>query len=188
MSILQALGNLGEFIGAVGVVISLIYLAQQLNHNSKAVKASSFNSMIQNSLRLLEHQFRDKELAQFLAQAEKHPEELDETGNFRWDSYMMAVYRHFGNLVYQHRVGALDEKMWQSYQADLKQALRAPSWREWFARNRAVLSTPLQDEVTSLVLELKQQGLIPEDTPLPEETPLREETPLLADVSQLPED
>ncbi len=186
MSILQALGNLGEFIGAVGVVISLIYLAQQLSHNSNAVKASSFNSMIQNSLRLLEHQFRDKELAQFLAHAEKHPEELDEAGRFRWDSYMMAVYRHFGNLVYQHRVGALDERMWQSYQADLKQALRTPSWREWFARNRAVLSTPLQDEVSSLVLELRQQGLIPENTPLPEETPLPGDSSLPMDERQLP--
>lgn len=167
MTILQALGNLGEFIGAVGVVISLIYLAQQLNHNSNAVRASSFNSMIQNSLRLLEHQFRDKELAQFLARAEKDPSSLDQAGRFRWDSYMMAVYRHFGNLVYQNRVGALDEKMWQSYQADLKEALRTPSWREWFYRNRAVLSTPLQDEVASLVLELRQQGLIPPDTEIP---------------------
>ena len=155
MSILQALGNIGEFIGALGVVISLIYLAQQLSANSKAVRASSFNSMVQNSLRLLEQLYLDSEFADFMASAQNRSyDELSPAEKIRWDSFMMAVYRHYGNLVYQHRVGALDEQMWEAYRDDLKEAVRIPAWRNWFDRNRRVLSTSLRDEVDCILTEL----------------------------------
>lgn len=155
MSVLQALGNLGEFIGALGVVISLIYLAQQLSANSKAVRASSFNAMVQNSLRLLEQLFLDREFADFLARAQDTPlDDLDPADRIRWDAFMMAVYRHYGNLVYQHRVGALDEQMWEAYREDLKRAVATPSWRAWFEHNRDVLSKSLRDEVDAILAEL----------------------------------
>lgn len=156
MDILQALGNIGEFIGALGVVISLIYLAQQLSSNSKAVRASSFNSMVQNSLRLLEQLYLDREFADFMARAQQVSlDDLEPAERIRWDAFMMAVYRHYGNLVYQHRVGALDEEMWQAYREDLKQAVTTPSWRGWFERNRDVLSRSLQEEVDSILAELQ---------------------------------
>lgn len=158
MNILNALGNLGEFIGALGVVISLIYLAQQLSANSKAVRASSFNSMVQNSLRLLEQMYLDREFADFVSRAQQLPlNDLDPADRIRWDAFMMAVFRHYGNLVYQHRVGALDEQMWEAYREDLKRAVSVASWRTWFDLNRDVLSTALQTEVDCIGAELEYE-------------------------------
>lgn len=160
MSILQALGNIGEFVGAVGVVVSLVYLALQLRQNTSSVRASSFNSMIQNSIRLLEHAFRDSEFAAFLARAEADPSTLNDAERVRWDSYMTAVFRHFGNLVYQNRVGALDRQMWQSYRRDLKEHLRSPHWVQWFREHRVVFSESLVEEVACLVEEIRREGTI----------------------------
>ena len=39
---LQELGGLGEFIGAIAVVISLIYLAAQIRQNTRALNSSSY--------------------------------------------------------------------------------------------------------------------------------------------------
>lgn len=145
---LQALGNLGEFVGALGVVISLVYLAQQMQQNTTSVRAASFNSMVQNSIGLLEHAFRDSEFADFLHRAEDDPETLTSVEKLRWDAYMTAVYRHFGNLVYQYRVGALDRQMWTSYERTLEDHLRkTPSWGRWFEANKHVFSTSLVEEV-----------------------------------------
>lgn len=160
MSLLQALGNLGEFIGAVGVVVSLVYLARQLSQNTSSVRAASFNEMVQNSIRLLEHGFIDSEFAGFLARAEADPDVLDAAERLRWDSYMTAVFRHFGNLVYQQRVGALDEQMWESYRRDLKEHLRSPSWAEWFRDHRVVFSDSLREEVADLVEEIRREGAV----------------------------
>jgi len=158
MSTLQALGNLGEFVGAIGVVISLVYLARQTMQNTASVRAASFNSMIQNSIRLLEHAFRDREFAEFLAMAEADPDRLSREQRIRWDSYMTAVYRHFGNLVYQARVGALDRQMWETYQRTLKDHLRTPSWGRWYMENRDVFSTDLTLLVEKTLGELDAES------------------------------
>jgi uncharacterized circularly permuted ATP-grasp superfamily protein len=156
---LQDLGNLGEFIGAIGVVISLVYLARQMIQNTNAIRAQSFNSMVQNSIRLLEHAFRDSEFAAFLARAESDPEALTHEERVRWDAYMTAVYRHFGNLVYAHRIGTLDGQLWDSYRATLKDHLRTPSWSAWYLANRHIFSTALDSLVIELLSESEEDRL-----------------------------
>ena len=155
---LQDLGSLGEFVGALGVVISLVYLAQQMHQNTTSVRAASFNSMTENSIRLLEHAFRDGDFADFLHRAQQDPSTLSPNELVRWDSYMTAVYRHFGNLVYQYRVGALDRQMWESYRETLKKHLRMPSWRAWFEENQAAFSSSLVDLVAKVTRELEAEG------------------------------
>lgn len=154
---LQDLGNLGEFVGAIGVVVSLVYLARQMIQNTTSIRAASFNAMVENSIRLLEHAFRDSEFAAFLARAERSPEELTPEERVRWDSYMTAVYRHFGNLQYAHRVGTLDSQMWDAYEATLKDHLRTPSWGVWFQENRRLFSTALGAQVDRALLELTEE-------------------------------
>ncbi len=155
---LQNLGNLGEFVGAIGVVISLVYLARQMIQNTDSVRAASFNSMVQNSIRLLEPSYRDSEFAAFLVRAQDHPEKLSREEMVRWDAYMTAVYRHFGNLQYSHRVGTLDHQMWSAYQATLKDHLRTPAWATWFERNRHIFSTALGDQVDATLQELSEES------------------------------
>lgn len=158
MSTLDALGNLGEFVGALGVVVSLVYLAQQMSQNTTSVRAASFNEMVQNSIRLLEHAFRDSEFADFLYRAERDPASLTPSERVRWDAYMTAVYRHFGNLVYQYRVGALDRQMWDSYERTLEEHLKTPSWAAWFEENKNNFSTALVEQVERANRKIHAEG------------------------------
>ena len=156
---LQDLGNLGEFVGAVGVVFSLIYLARQMRQNTTTVRAAAFNSMTENSLRLLENVFSDPEVSEFLLRATTDPSTLTPAESIRWNSYMTAVFRHFGNLVYQYRVGSLDKQMWEAYQRTLKEHLRTPAWRTWFEEHVNDFSTSLVEEVRQAVRELDEEAL-----------------------------
>ncbi len=158
---LQDLGSLGEFVGAIGVVVSLIYLARQMHQNTTSVRAASFNSMTENSLRLLEPSFREADFADFLHRAQRDPSSLSPMELVRWDAYMTAVYRHFGNLVYQYRVGALDRQMWQSYRETLKKHLSIPSWQTWFEENKGIFSTSLVENVERAVRELEAEARVP---------------------------
>ena len=154
---LPALGNIGEFIGAIAVVVSLIYLARQTIHNTRSVQAASFNSMVQNSIRLLEHSFRDSEFASFYERAERDPDALSPDEKVRWDSYMTSVFRHFGNLIYQHRVGALDDQMWQAYRQTLKEHLRVPTWGVWYRRHSQIFSVSLTEQVEEFLSEIEKE-------------------------------
>lgn len=160
---LQDLGNLGEFVGAIGVVVSLVYLARQMIHNTASVKAASYNSMVENSIRLLEHAFRDSEFADFLARAEADPAKLTAAEHVRWDAYMTAVFRHFGNMQYAHRVGTLDDQMWLSYRSTLKADLRTASWAAWFQDHRHLFSSGLGQAVDDVLGEIERERSVSRD-------------------------
>ena len=46
----QLLGNLGEFIGAIGIVVTLVYLAIQLRQNTASVRASAYQAWAQAAM------------------------------------------------------------------------------------------------------------------------------------------
>ena len=71
---------------------------------------------------------------------------------------MTAVFRHFGNLVYQYRVGSLDRQMWEAYRRTLKEHLRTPAWRTWFEANSHIFSTSLIEQVDKAVRELDEEA------------------------------
>jgi len=75
----------------------------------------------------------------------------------RWDSYMTSVFRHFGNLMYQQRVGALDDQMWEAYRETLKQHLRVPSWGIWYRGHCKIFSTALTEQVERFLKEIETE-------------------------------
>ena len=89
----------------------------------------------------------DSEFAAFLHRAEEDPASLSPEEQVRWDAYMTAVFRHFGNLVYQLRVGALDRQMWESYERTLQNHLEKPSWVDWFQAHEFLFSSSLIEQV-----------------------------------------
>ena len=163
---LDILGNLGEFIGAVGVVFSLLLVARQMRlgheqtrRNTRSVRAATFNSMVENSIRLLEHVFRDSELADFLARAAADQDNLTPAERLRWDGYMTAVFRHFGNLLYQRETGAMEEKMLESYRRSLKDHLVNNGWVVWYLEHPHLFDQRLADEVRGILEEMASEGI-----------------------------
>lgn len=159
------LGNLGEFIGAIGVVLSLLFVARQVRlgieqtrRNTRTVRAAAFNSMVENSIRLLEHVFRDSELADFIARASGDPDKLEAAERLRWDSYMTAGFRHFSNLLYQWETGAMEVRMWESYRRSFKDHLLEPAWVAWYLEHSHLFDQRLADEVRSILVELADEG------------------------------
>ena len=43
---LEALGNLGDFIGGIAVVVTLLYLALQVRHNTRAMQTASRQAIV----------------------------------------------------------------------------------------------------------------------------------------------
>ena len=163
---LDILGNLGEFIGALGVVLSLLLVVRQLRlgheqtrRNTRSVRAATFNSMVENSIRLLEHVFRDSELADFVTRAADDPDSLTPGERLRWDSYMTAGFRHFANLLYQRETGSMEEKMWESYRRSFKHHLLSEGWVAWYLDHPHLFDQRLADEVRSILEELADEGV-----------------------------
>ncbi len=148
----DALGAIGEVLGAGAVIVTLAYLAIQVRHGKSMLEANHNLAVGQA------YQFRAAITSDnFRAQLANHDliairvkeargEELTEVENGA--KQVMFALGHFAydNLYYQHSLGLVDAKTWSGMRSALKEQLRD----EVFAKSVALpkpMYTKLLDEL-----------------------------------------
>ena len=63
---LEQLGGLGEFIGAMAVVVSLIYVAFEIRSNSRSTRLAALQTAMESSQRIIELPARDRDLSRVI--------------------------------------------------------------------------------------------------------------------------
>lgn len=141
MTIME-LGAIGELLGAVGVIATLIYLAMQIRQNTHAMEENRRLSLAQT------YQTRSDALQDMVVTASTsdlgpiivklteagYPEDIraldelsgDEKGRFRL--WQIAQQTHWDNMHFQYRQGFLDDEYYEH--AFKERVVRlAPTWR-----------------------------------------------------------
>lgn len=152
---LQDLGNVGEFVASLGVIVSLIYLAVQMRGNTTALRAQTRSSITDQILGLHKFlsgsdDFRDalgkQTRREHLTPAE---EELLRREASMW-------FRHMENVQYQRDAGLYDSEDYSAQRAIWMYRFRNhPAWREAWREQRSngVLSPRLVAAVDPLVAD-----------------------------------
>ena len=86
---IEDLGNIGELIAAVGVIISLIYLAVQLRSNTLALRADSRDKNFGNFIAANHPALLDKELMRIWLDGLEGTSALDREDAERFDRMLM---------------------------------------------------------------------------------------------------
>ena len=74
----EAIGAVGEVVGAIAVVVTLVYLTLQLKQNTQSVQNSAWQAIIRVLTDLDVTEATDPQLSTFIRMAEAHPEQLSE--------------------------------------------------------------------------------------------------------------
>lgn len=113
---LQDIGNIGELVGAVGVVASLAYLAvqvrqntTQIERNTKATQAASYQAMIDLISTMNISLSSSSEFAELMHKARHDPNPLTPAEEIRWRTWVAALLLQVENVHYQHSVGTIDD-------------------------------------------------------------------------------
>jgi hypothetical protein len=104
----QLLGNYGEFVGAIAVVATLIYLAVQIRHNAAMTKAS-IRQLRADWAMGNANVFSNSDYLPAISLKIERGEELDEIENRRWLFYSQAWHRYGEVTLLQARDGLVDE-------------------------------------------------------------------------------
>ena len=85
------LGNMGQFVSGIAVVISLLYLAFQvkqntiqIDHNTKAARSQGINSSISHTLQIRQAIFEDKKVLRIFFKGNSDPSSLSEEERLRY--------------------------------------------------------------------------------------------------------
>ena len=106
---LTQLANLGEFIGGVAVLVTLVYLAIQIRQNTRAVQTASYAQAAEPFYGLLEQISRDGDFAKIVAKALGPPETLTEIEELRFQGWASMVLYAYENLLRAYESGQITE-------------------------------------------------------------------------------
>jgi hypothetical protein len=158
----DAVGAVGEVVGAVAVVISLIYLAFQIKHNtheSRAVRAqalmganSDFNEFVGGTA----------ELSKLIKSGMQNFAALTGDEQFQYGMLAFSILNRYDFAYHQYLDGELDEKHWGKIDYELPLFMSLPGMQAWWANDKVRFSKEFVSYVEKRVAEF----VLPQEIPL----------------------
>ena len=106
----DALGAIGEILGALGVMATLAYLAVQVRQNTRAVRGATLNAVTQGQVGELRW---SSDISTSMRRAIHEPGEMSEDDIHRVTEWMTAAFLARQNEFSQFKQGLLDRDKWE---------------------------------------------------------------------------
>ena len=152
---------IAEIVGALAVVITLIYLAVQVRHskesldaNTKAIRGQSISDVTRNVHDLATVVLQGHDIASVL-QKMATEEELKPDDALLLDMLLSALFIARQNEYFQWKQGLLEESVFQSLHHITRTVMGTPSGKYWWQHEGSKLVAP---EFAKFVEQLDQQG------------------------------
>jgi hypothetical protein len=133
----EAVGTIAELIGAIGVIVTLVYLAQQIRDNTKQSRLSSIRAINASTDSAFEPIYIP-ENTRIWTTGLADPGALDEREQHVFDLLMTRLIASFDATTYQYVQGAVPTQLYNGYAAFFSSFVATPGGSAWYARNRAL--------------------------------------------------
>jgi hypothetical protein len=110
----QDLANLGDAIGGLGVIISLLYLAVQIRQNTRAVRSSSYHQAAEQMWNYCLAIAQDGSLAEVIAKRIAG-QSLTPAEQIRLNVSNQALIFGFENMLRLQEEGMIDPDVWRNF-------------------------------------------------------------------------
>jgi len=135
---LNDLANIGQVIGAIAVVVSLIYVALQIRQNTNAVRAATVQSVHEHFANWYNAFASDESLSKVAVDGLKDYSLLSDTDRARFVAMFMAFLSYSQNAFLKWRQGLLAPSLWLGWEQVIMNLVCAPGGKT-FWKERAYL-------------------------------------------------
>ena len=109
----DAIGAMGEWAGAIGVIATLVYLAGQLKQNTKALHASIYQAYVAGTFSFADTAIEN---AQQMTDILQHSDfnQLNPEQRNRCNGYFLKSFTFMESHFLHHRAGSLDDDVFEA--------------------------------------------------------------------------
>jgi hypothetical protein len=129
---LDDIGNIGELIGAIGVIVTLIYLAIQIRLNTGALKVTSHQDATRGASDFVAQIAGDPDVARIFNIGSKDWNSLEGDERLRFSMILFRVFLNFQNIYSLHQDDGVDDEYWDSQLQVMKWFMSMPGVRRWW--------------------------------------------------------
>ncbi len=141
---IMELGAIGELVGGVAVIATLVYLAIQVRHGTRAARSAAYQAAVTSVAEFTRLVGSDPATAALFHNGLQDPSRLADDQRIQWAFLFTSAVRNFENLHYQHEIGSLDEAIWGPWAARIRGIFRTPGARAWWTEQRPAYSSAFQ--------------------------------------------
>ncbi|MEM1403560.1 MAG: hypothetical protein AAGG55_09530 [Pseudomonadota bacterium] len=145
----EAIGAVGEVIGATAVVVTLAYLALQIRQNTRALRATSIDSMttIANDIRT--NLFTDPEITAIYVNGLGAIESLNDLERERFRLLMTNALWALWNAYTQAQLG--ENQSWEAQKLLLRRFLTQPGGQWYWSTYKSEFAPDFRAEIDSIL-------------------------------------
>ena len=155
---LEALGNIGDFVGGIGVIATLLYLAAQIRQNTKSSRTESYQAVVAAISDWTREVGMNPESSRIIEAGSRDLASLSALERVQFNLIMAALVRNCENIHHQYTRGAIDEDAWSGWAKRTHSVLDPPGAREWWLQQEEAYSP----EFRRFIAEDRPSGRLPE--------------------------
>lgn len=156
---LSDLGDLGDFLGGVGVIVTLVYLAIQIRRNTYAVRSASLDSAYAAHMEFQRTVWSDSELNKLWFDGLLGKKELSDTERERFLFMVISCARLWEGAYFKVTEGSLESKAWVGLNEELAGVFAFPGVQPyWTDIVRGMCAKEFVEFVESAVRERAPAG------------------------------
>ena len=134
----EAIGAMGSLLGALSVLLTLLYLAKQIKENSKLLTTSVYQTAVDGSNEMASMFLENPELARNLLMDK--PAQLGGVDAYKLN-LILRVYLNQGLKLFKlYEAGIFPEEDWLLRAAEIKQVINQTDFSREFAKNNLIFS------------------------------------------------
>ncbi len=157
MSIIE-LGAIGELVGSVAVIGTLIFIAiqirqntHQLRENARTLRTNALDETQRISNEFRRHVIDDRSVAEIWVRGQSDPASLDEIDRTRFDFIAAELFYHYQSTFRRAR-SAADPEHWDSWAPGrVTSLLSQPGLNDWWSRRRGFFFEDFVVEIDRIV-------------------------------------
>ena len=154
----EVLGNYGEFIGSLVVLVTVVYLAIQVRQTKLSVQASSWqsgvNCIIDWNFRLAE----DAELLDIFQRGMSDPDALNSSEQLRLSMILASFLHQFHKWYLDNEKGLVEEKAWLGEAGSMINILSMPGGTRWWAEFQVPFTPEFRAYVDDQLNKVQRDG------------------------------
>ena len=128
----EAISAVGQIVGAVAVVISVIYLALQVRSNARQTRLASMRSMSDAFNVFLQGLAGNPQMGELWYRGVTDYESIQGGDLPRFNALIDHLFRIFEDMYYQKLEGHLDPRVWRGFEAPMRDIIAYPGIQAWW--------------------------------------------------------
>jgi hypothetical protein len=153
----EAISAIGQIVGALAVVISLIYLAREVRRNTRASRLTAMRSMSDAFNRWVQQLAVHPHLTEVFYRGIHDFQSLEGVDLVRFSTLMTQAFRNSEENFYLQLEGHLDPRVWRGWEKTIHDFLGYPGVQAWWPTRSHLYS----EEFAKFINQLQQTAKPP---------------------------